>query len=267
MASARLEQLNAATSIPRERLRGGVPQSLHPDQLSDLGDALVDTDGATVSVNAYSAARSAMKLMLESLTDIDDAVQAAMVTRPVPNQIVAPGNKPMLQKVVDPSHAAQVRGAMASSADRVARGVEKHLTSIQTSLTAMEQQVEARLRNPRADSAESTDIRRFVFSLPANERREWVAQRIQEGDLITAHAVLNASPWASGLDPKAAGLLREVAQQRFAPAETRMLDALRKADAKVRTAMSTYASEYGRRLPEVPDTRLDGALKNLRGAA
>jgi hypothetical protein len=266
--SERLQQLNAATAIPRERLRGSVPQSLHPDQLLDCAEACVDTDGASASINGYSAGRSAMKLMVESLTDIEDVVEAAKITRPVPNQVVHQGGKPILERIVDPAHAANVRGAMATSAERVAKGVERHLKALESSLSNVEQAVEGKLRDPRADGTVSQDIRRFVFSLPHNERRHWVEQRIAEGDLTVAHAVLQASPYASGLDAKGADLLREHARQRFAPAETRMRDGLRTAQKKVTTAMQTYSSEYARRLPLVPDNRLSGALKNLqRGAA
>ncbi len=267
--SERVQKLNANTAIPRERIRASVPQSLHPDQILDCAEACVDSPDATVSINGYSAGRSAMKLMLENLSDIDDAVSAATIVRPIPNQIVARGNKPQLERVVAPEFAAQVRGAMATSADHVARGVEKHLKAIESSIATVEQQVESKLKNPRVDSAEAADIRRYANGLPANERMGWVHSRIAEGDLTVSHAILNFSSWASGLEPARAELLREMARQRFAPTEVKMRDALRSVQTKVMTAAKTFASEYAKRLPAVPDGKLGAAIKNLqsRGAA
>lgn len=264
MPSERLERLNAATAIPANRIRGSVPQSLHPDQLLPEGAACVETDGAEVSTNGYSAARSAMKLMHQSLTDIDDAVEAAKITRPIPNQVVAPGNKPMLERVVDPTHAQEIRGAMAQSADRVARGVERHLKALEQSLGTVEQAIEGKVRNPRADATESADIRRYVYDLKPDVRTGWLESRILDGDLVVAHAVLNFSPWASGLQPKRAELLREMALQRFAPTEVRMRDGLRSAQKKVTTAMATFSAEYARRLPPLPSDRVASAVKALK---
>ncbi len=267
--SERIQQLNERTAIPRERLRGSVPQSLHPDQLLDAAEACVDSPDASVSINGYAAGRSAMKLMLESLVDIEDAVAAATIVRPIPGQHLAPGNKPQLERVVAAEHAPAVRGAMATAADRTAKGVERHLAAITSAVATVEQQIESKLRNSRADSAEAADIRRYVNGLPPNERTGWLHSRIAEGDLTVSHAVLGYSSWASGLEPKNAELLREMARQRFAPNEMQMRDALRKVQGKVMTAAKTFASEYAKRLPPVPDVRLGNAIKNLqsRGAA
>lgn len=267
MPSERLERLNAATAIPANRIRASVPQSLHPDQILDCAEACVETDGAEVSVNGYSAARSALKLMHESLTDIDTAVDAARVTRPVPNQVVHQGGKPLMERIVDPSHAVEIRNAMAQSADRVARGVERQLKALDSSLATVEQTIEGKVRNPRADATESADIRRYVYGLSANERFSWVDKQVREGDLVTAHAVLNASPWASGLEPKQAELLREAARQRFAPTEARMRDGLRLARTKVTAAMTTYSEMYAKWLPALPNDRVANAVKNLKGAS
>ncbi|MBX9778476.1 MAG: hypothetical protein K2Y71_29230 [Xanthobacteraceae bacterium] len=264
-SSERLQRLNELTSVPANRIRGDVPQSLHPDMLLPEGENLIDDDSGIGGIDAYTAGRGAMREMLESLTNITDAVREHTIQRPVPNQIVAPGNKPVLQKVVDPARALEVRDGMAISAKRVAQAYEKSIAVFDAKLTRAEEAVASKLRDPRADSTVSQDIRRFVFSLPANERRAWVEGRIQEGDLTVSHAVLGASPYASGLDPKGTNLLRDLAARTFAPAEVRAHQNLQSAKRKVDVAFHTWGKEYVKKLPAAPSDA--PALKKLKGAA
>jgi hypothetical protein len=87
--SERLQKLDADSNCP---VTARVPMGIHPDILGKAGPVLVDGEGSGPSSDAYLAARCALKGLSETVAQIDDVVQKTMITRAIPNQIVAPGN-------------------------------------------------------------------------------------------------------------------------------------------------------------------------------
>jgi hypothetical protein len=265
--SDKLSQLRKATGLPvddqgRKVVRPGHIISLDPDQLLPEAGPCVESDAAGPSIDGWAAARSAMKMMAESAADIHEALESAKTIRAVPGQQSNSGHV-ATEWICDPALAVEVRNAMGASATRVASGVERHLAAIDGALSKVNSFIEAKTRL-RVEPAEAQDIRRHVFSLPADQRFGWLDAQITNGDLAVAHSVLNASPWASGIEPKKAEILRDAAARRFAPTETAQRDALLSAQKKVRQAMQTYSTEYARRLPPLPDTRAAGAIAALK---
>ena len=274
--SEKLQRLEAATATSRydaETRRTivnvRVPTSLSADIISDHGSTLVDLEGSGPSIDAYSAARGALKALHDSLAAVDEAHSNALVTVPVVPMNLAKGAEPILTKVVDPSRAAALTSAMAESARRASIVHQKGMQVVDATVAKLDGFIEAKCRHPRPEAAstiaEANDIRSYLKSLAPENRSSFVHSRIEQGDLTVCHALLNCSPWAVGLDDKAAANLKGMMRERFAPNESKQRAALLDVQRKLGVAMQTYTAEYVRRLPDVRQDPAEVAIAALRG--
>src|SRR4051794_17573847 len=112
MASERLSKLDASSGA---EISTRVPASLHPDQVANLGPILVDAEGSGPSIDAYGAARHALRSLYDSAKQIDSAHASMLRPEPVVSAHYAKGSVPILRTVIPKERAAELASAMASA--------------------------------------------------------------------------------------------------------------------------------------------------------
>ena|SRR5438477_9453618 len=78
--------------------------------------------------------------------------------------------------------------------------------------------------------------------------------RIDAGEQSVAFAVINASPWISGLAPEQQQILRDLAEQKFAPVEYRRRAALSAVKTSLQNASFAFANAFLRLRPTPAQT-------------
>jgi hypothetical protein len=244
-----------------------VPLDIHPDQLLGLGSTCVDLEGSGCSIDGYSAARSAMRALYQSLTDIHDTLESNMVVVRKVGVVYAKGSKPVFERIIPPEKTTAVCDTMMASASRASAVCERSLGVIDEAVKKLDGFVQRKMRPSSTDHGEIGDIRQYVWSLKPEERASFIEGRVNAGDLTVVHATLNFSPYASGLEPSRAAVLRSLAEERFAPNEVRQREAFGKARATVERAMESYTRAYGDKKPKVVIDEGARRIQNLRAGA
>src|SRR5947209_11057737 len=114
-ASERLTKLNESSGA---EISTRVPASLHPDQVANLGSILVDAEGSGPTIDAYGAARHALRSLYDSAKAIDTAHASMLRPEPVVSMQAAKGSAPILRMVIPKASAPELASAMASAASR-----------------------------------------------------------------------------------------------------------------------------------------------------
>jgi hypothetical protein len=243
--SERLAQIDHDSAV---EVNVRLPMGIHPAMLDALGPALVDGESAGLTADAYSSARHALKNMYEALGQIDAAVAATLITRPIPGQQINSGSKQKLERVVDPTRAAELASAADAAAQRSSAIVQRGVDKIDQTLAKFNDWIEAKTVHPKANVAsvvqEASEIRAYVKALDPKTRTHWVEQRIEAGEQSVAFAVINASPWISGLEPEQQQVLRDLAEQKFAPVEYRRRAALSTVKTSLQSATFAFANAF-----------------------
>jgi hypothetical protein len=117
-------------------------------------------------------------------------------------------------------------------------------------------------------AAAAVQIRDYVRALPdAGARMTFLHDAIKDGHHEVVSAVLQTTPWVSGLTPKELATVRTLAEQKFATREANQRDAARKALDTVMQAGTRFVTEYTRLIPRaVPDKGTE-AVRKLAGVA
>jgi hypothetical protein len=162
--------------------------------------------------------------------------------------------------------------AMGQRFESAAKTVDRSIGAIKESLGALEKATDSKLLNPRRNEVSvaqaASEIRAYVKGFPnAAERMAFLNDQIKDGNHEVASAVLQTTGWVSGLTPKELGIVRTLAEEKFAPREMAQRDAARKALDTVMQAGGNFVREYHKMIPRiVPDKGTD-AVRRLAGAA
>lgn len=256
------------------------PGGICPDNVANLGPALVHGDNSAPTASAYASARHGLRALGESLIAIKAAVDEQSRMLPIPGQILGnrPGAKPILGLMVPPEKAAEVASACDATAMRALANVKRYCDQIDEALTTVKGSLATKMVHPKADRnsvvQQQAEIRAYVSRLPDEKRFGWLQQKIVGNkttppDADVAWAVLNSSPWIVGLEPERHAELRDVAEQALAPVEYRRRDGLTKLQGVLRAKTYTFAEEMKRLRPKVAqsDSRAQPALDALKGRA
>lgn len=234
----------------------------HPDALATLGPTLVDDAGGPGEV-AYSAGRVALQSMYTSLAAMDDATKANLA----PHQR---GARQVME--VPPEKRPALAAAMGTRFENAARTVDRSIAAMRESVAALEKAVDSALVNPRRNevgtAAAAVQIRDYVRALPsAAARTTFLQEAIKDGQHEVASAVLQTTPWVSGLTPKELALVREMAEAKFAPRATAQREAARKVLDTVMSASAKFVADYHKSLPRIVPDKGTEATRKLSGAA
>ena len=120
---------------------------------------------------------------------------------------------------------------------------------------------------PRYGRPVASRIRDHIEAMPsAQDRAAFVMKAVSDGDLEIVTAVMNASPFISGLDRTQMSYIKEDAEKRFSPQEYNERQSLRNLRERLSNAGTHYLNHLQSIIP-VPNLReAEGAsaLKTLR---
>lgn len=248
------EQRNVSTSV-------GL--ALHPGNLAEYESVLADAKDS-ITAPAYRATVAAFDRMSESITDMVAADNELRVVDD--NHRVMKNGR--VEHTMDDSVKERAANAMGVSFTRGSKLYDDARAEVERTAIALTSKIEGALTDPRRDQAHrvqnAAEVRAHVKAMQKpSERAHWVMQRIDQGDLTVATAILQGSCWAAGLEPEAFDLIRATAAAKFAPNESRKLETLGKLAAKLDTAGANYMKKYLAIVPRWQAARGAAALKKL----
>jgi hypothetical protein len=163
------------------------------------------------------------------------------------------GPKNTVVYVVPEARKDAVREAMSIAFGRGSKHLANAEKAIADSEAALQSAMDSRTVNPRRNETAVATIAAQIrthmqktLKSPA-DRMEFMSKAIEDGDMEIATAVLNASPFISGLDRQQMGMLKDQAERKFSPAEYKDREGLR----AMREKLSGAGSHYLQRLNEI----------------
>ena len=261
--SNRLDDINKETSTP---VSTDAPLDHHPDSLAPLGKILVDEQSGPGEV-CYRAARLAMVALHDGALAMQQAYDA--IALPVDVSMKGTG---AFRRQVPENKKAELANAMASKFASIAKTAERNEASVQDSIASLESRIATALGNPRRNdnsvATAASEIRTHIKSLPSKDRMGFLNDAIEQGDREVLDAVIGYSCFASGLDRKQLVVVRQLAAAKFAPRETRQLEAARTVFDRCRAAQQSFVGRYLKLLPKVgEESRATVALRKLKSEA
>ena len=272
----RLTRIIEDTAAP---VTAKVTPSLHPDVLLKHGDVCVDGGGGAAEAG-WAAARTALKIIYDG-TNTMIAARDALLEEVEVGKAASTG-KPITQRRVPDNRTVELATLLGNSQSRIAVGVQRAVDIVDASLTDLESKVSAALRNPRADttsiSQEASEIRQYVADLPPGQRVEFIrkqcaiaeALKLEGKSAARQHtivaAVINYSPWISGMDDAEMDLAQSFARDAFAPRESKQADALRSSRETLTKGSYAFANAYLKLVPTIRDNPKEAAVAALRKA-
>jgi hypothetical protein len=236
-------------------VRGDLPLATNPLSLMPHRAAL-DVPG-TPGGRAFGAAEVALSAMHDALGEMADTKKYVNANAKLT------GEKVMVRGMAVPyavnGQEDSLREAMGRSFERSGQVVDRQKTAIEKSIQEIEAAISGKLVNPLADKpstvAVSSEIRSHVKAMKESDRTLFVQSAVMNGDLDVVAAILNASPWTSGLTPKQHGELRVFAAEHFpaTKADYVALEATRAVLGKLEMAGNAFVSKFAELLP--PDIR------------
>jgi hypothetical protein len=262
----KLARLHQDTQVP---VSSRVSPSLHPDAISAHAHILVDDAGGP-GETGYAAARKALQGMYSGMAEIDSAHTALL--QPVQVGTQKADGKPIYGKSQVPEHRrAELASAMGAKAQRLGLHVERCKDTVDASIADLDTRITASFRHPKQDttsvSQEAAEIRSYVKNLDKGTRVQFILNACQRKELNVVAAIVNFSPWISGLTPEEAELARSFARTAFSPRESKQADSLRVIKRSLETAVGSFGTEYAKRVPKVTESKADVALAQLKKVA
>jgi hypothetical protein len=147
--------------------------------------------------------------------------------------------------------------------------VDKQRAAMETQRAHLEQSVASKLRAPSTDQRFADPCRSHIKGLQPSDRIPFLMRIINAGDLATVSAVLEGPAYLSGLDEDQRALVLATAMKRFAPAETKELQAVETAIGRVEAGAGAFVKKYADLLKASGDPRRDRASRAadvLKGA-
>jgi hypothetical protein len=259
---SKLDEINTATAVP---LLTSVSLGIAPDSILNHGPTLADVDGPGATI--YTNARKALGSMHVGLGAIEDAVATTRAAHAVTT--VVDGAK--VRGEIDESRKAQLAADLGSRFSRVAATVDRCADAIDQDIATLSEIVERALVHPRKDTPsvvqEASDIRRYVASLPAAERGEFLRLQAASGDIEIVQACLATSPFVSGIRPENANIIRETLKERLVGDTYRKLNAAIKVRDHVQNAGTLFAKRFREVLPIPKVTANAKAMAALKEGA
>lgn len=206
-----------------------ITPALHPDnvkQIEGYDDQIAQLLGPTLT--AFSTA-------YEGIKAVWDAKKAAS-TNPTWNEA---------QQIIQTSDYAEKHLA------RITKGFDNVLAT----LTKQIEHFESELATPleaRAGASMSVEIRKYVHDMPVEKRHQFLQRAIEEGDHITASAVLGAPPYLSGLDANFKKTYLRMWNERATPETARRLKAVQAAKQMVEERAGLVFKELERAVGAPP---------------
>lgn len=263
--------------------RGDVSPSLDPGTLLPHAPVLdvENTRGRLV----LDSARSALTSLHRELSLINDARKAAFAERN-PNDIAklhkamhGNGKTPFPDSAVNdgaagnviplpPAKAREFNAAAEIAFKRAATNVDRQMKVLRETRETISDLVRTAITDPHAglpaSIATQAETRAHFKAMDPAKRTALLMDRVEKGDIATAHAILNAAPFLSGMDDKAHAEFRARVEHKFAPQARAQLDATDAVLGKVMTASEIFVSSYAKaRVPE-PVPAESAALAALR---
>lgn len=169
-----------------------------------------------------------------------------------------------------PERSDELRDCMAASFVRVSQHVDASLGTLDAATTKLDAEVNAVLK-PKADTplaaSEAAQIRDLVRAMKDTGARMTFLNKaiVDEKDASVASAILNASPWLSGLTPKELTEVRARTAAALAPRQYKQLQSAKAVREHLQMALSNYVARYSKLLPAERSKPVDQKLKTLRG--
>lgn len=234
-------------------VRTDVPPTLHPLILSPEVDAL-DID-KSVGSRALAAGREALSTIYRTFGDIETAEKELRAEA---------GEHPQADRAKQLATAAEA--AFKRAAAVVNRRVEELLRHQETLAGRVAEALEDPERRTREGLSIATAIRAHVQSLEGETTRiRFLTNAVDAGDRRTVSAVLAAPAYLSGLTDQHVAILRTAAAAKFAPQDSKQLDAVGKVLDRVMAGGSRFAERYAA-VPQ-PSVRQDKVIKCLEHLA
>jgi hypothetical protein len=240
----------------------------HPGNLEPFTKLLV-TPAAKV---ALESATKALTAVHESLSDMHRATDS-LTPRPEDRTVVGPKNTVVY--VIPEARKDAVREAMSISFGRGSTHLANAEKAIADSEAALQSTMDSRTVNTRRNetavatiAAQIRDHLKNTLKGPS-DRIEFVSKAIEEGDMEIVTAVLNASPFISGLDRQQMSMIRDQAERKFSPAEYKDREGLRAMSGKLGAAGTHYLQRLNELLPRPNLREAEGAraVQKLRTGA
>jgi hypothetical protein len=242
--SEKLAAINAATATP-VIADSDLSPSLHPDSIVPIAACLGEDDA---TLPAYEAGRHAQRLLYQGLNDLQTAWRETRLANVPDDQLAA---------------------AMGTKVEQVARGLDRHMTTVSNVVEKLDATIEKTLTNPKKDTASvaqaASDIRRYVLSLPEQKRMSFVHDSIVNGDAEVVQAVLATSGFVSGLDRAQTDTLRSMSREAFGGIAWQQHNAA----VRLRDHLTQSATIFAKRVhaitPVIKPSRAAAAVANLKG--
>lgn len=239
-------------------VRADVPLDYHPDSLLGVASALNQPD--TLGLSALSSAREALRLCYDNFARLNDAerdLQAAAepaVRRQHPvagsahtdvtDNVRMVRGKPT--RIVD---AEEFIDAADRAFQRIAPAVDRRVTELKGYRATLEGRVAAAIDNPSRKSAEglslASEVRAHLKAMKRpDQRTQFVAAALAQGDKATVAAVIHAPAFLSGMTDETHAAIRKAATEKFAPVDSAQLAATDAALVKVMAAGSAVTRRF-----------------------
>lgn len=232
-------------------IRADLPLATNPLSLMPHRAAL-DVPG-TPGSRAFSAAEVALSSMNDALAEMSDTKKYVSANaKPTGEMAMVRG---MAAPYAINGQEDSLREAMGRSFDRAGQIVDRQRSAIEKSIQEIEATISGKLVNPLADKPSavqvSSEIRGHVKAMKDGARVSFVQSAVMDGDLDVVAAVLDASPWTSGLTPKQHGGLRVFAAEHFPATKSDYLalQATRGVLGKLEAAGNAFVGKFSELLP------------------
>lgn len=151
----------------------------------------------------------------------------------------------------------------------VARRVDRSLADLGEAETTLADAVTVKLRDPNAQTpagvALASEVRAHLRGMDKAKRAAFVSERVEAGDLSTVAAMLSAPAYLSGLGADEVGVVRKLAERKFAPVESAALASARQARELVENAGRSFATAWTQRVRDLGpgNQKRDEAISTL----
>jgi hypothetical protein len=233
-----------------------VSPALHPDSVLPFSKA---------GENVTAAVKRALGSMYSGLDAMQVAEQATRQQFGV-GQVADGGT---IKLAIPPDRAATLHADLGTRFATIARGFDTSLGVVNDQIATLQGRVDKALISSKRDamaSGEAQDMRKYLTSLPANERMNVLHSAVAAGDIDLCHAAL-ASPFAAGLSRDQAAVLRSLSAEKFCAADFEALTASKAMHSHLLGSSATFLAAYKKLLPTVKETPHSAATKALKAEA
>jgi hypothetical protein len=259
--ATKLDQINAAITSP---VHTTAPLDAHPDALNPFGAVLASEDAPPQSVECYKAGRSALQVVYAATHDISEADRA--LRDEFGTRLEVDGRR--IDRAIPDDRRQQFAADLGHKFAQVAKRFDSHLAVAADCVGKLESDIEKAIQNPNRDTQSvaqaASDIRAYVRALPDDRRMSFLHQAANDGDREVLAAVLQSTPWISGLNRESFAVVRSLAAEKLAPRESSQLAAAQKLHDHLSKAAGTFARFYRGKIPVIHENANVKAIQKLK---